>query len=67
MKNSASCIWQDLLKERDRMKDIVFLEPNKIDSEPFTTSKIIAEMTGIEHRKLSVYQIQNQRDSVAVL
>ena len=49
------------------MENIVFLEPNKIDSEPFTTSKIIAEMTGIEHRKLSVYQIQNQRDSVAVL
>ena len=49
------------------MENIVFLEPNKIDSEPFITSKVIAEMTGIEYRKLSVYQIQNQRDSVAVL
>jgi len=50
-----------------KMTDIVFLEPDKIDSEPFITSKVIAEMTGIEYRKLSVYQIQNQRDSEAVL
>lgn len=36
------------------MKDIVFLSPDKIDSKPFTTSKVIAEMTGIEHRKIKV-------------
>lgn len=28
------------------MSDLVFLEPNKIDSEPFTTSDVIAEKTG---------------------
>lgn len=34
------------------MKDIVFLSPDKIDSEPFTTSKVIAEMTGMNHRRV---------------
>lgn len=36
------------------MNDLVFLEPNKLDAVPFTTSKVIAEMTGIEHRKIKV-------------
>lgn len=36
------------------MLDLVFLEPNKIGAEPFTTSKVIAEFSGIEHRKLKV-------------
>ena len=52
MKNSASCIWQNLLKEGDRMKDIVFLQPHKIDSEPFTTSDVIAEWTGNNYRSV---------------
>lgn len=30
----------------------VFLEPNKIDAVPFTTSKVIAEMTGMNHRRV---------------
>ena len=34
------------------MDNIVFLEPNKIDSEPFTTSKVIAETTGMNHRRV---------------
>ena len=34
------------------MKDLVFLEPNKVDSVPFTTSKVIAEMTGMNHRRV---------------
>lgn len=32
--------------------DLVFLEPNKIDAVPFTTSKVIAEMTGMNHRRV---------------
>jgi len=31
---------------------LVFIEPNKIDSVPFTTSLVVAEHTFIEHRKL---------------
>lgn len=34
------------------MTSIVFLEPNRIDTEPFTTSKLIAEMTGMNHRRV---------------
>lgn len=34
------------------MADIVFLEPNKIDSVPFTTSDVIAEMTEISYRSV---------------
>lgn len=34
------------------MTDLVFLEPNKIDAVPFTTSKVIAEMTGMNHRRV---------------
>lgn len=32
------------------MTNIVFLEPNKMDSEPFTTSDVIAGQTGVTHR-----------------
>lgn len=34
------------------MDSLVFLEPNKIGAEPFTTSKVISEFSGVEHRKL---------------
>ena len=34
------------------MTDIVFLEPNRLDAEPFTTSAIVAEMSGIHHRRI---------------
>jgi len=34
------------------MNELVFLEPNKIDSEPFTTSKAIAMGAGIRHDKI---------------
>ncbi len=34
------------------MDSLVFLEPNKIGAEPFTTSKVIAQFSGVEHRKL---------------
>ena len=32
------------------MGNLVFLETNRIDSEPFTTSKVVAEATGVSHR-----------------
>ena len=34
------------------MNQIVFLEPNRLDGEPFTTSKAISEVTGIAHRRI---------------
>lgn len=34
------------------MNELVFLEPNKIDSEPFTTSDIVAQMTGNNYRSV---------------
>ena len=36
------------------MDNIVFLEPNKIDSEPFTTSDVIAEFAGVKHHAMQV-------------
>lgn len=45
------------------MTDLVFLEPNKIDAVPFTTSKVIAEATGVEHRKIKV-AIRKHRDDI---
>ena len=36
------------------MNELVFIEPNKIDSEPFTTSKIVAEVTGVTHKKIKI-------------
>lgn len=44
------------------MTTLVFLEPNKVDSVPFTTSKVIAEMTGIEHRKIKTAIRKHQKD-----
>lgn len=34
------------------MTDLVFLEPNRLGAEPFTTSKVIAKMTGMNHRRV---------------
>lgn len=44
------------------MENIVFLEPNKIDSEPFTTSKVIAETTGMNHRRVKDAIRKHQAD-----
>lgn len=44
------------------MINLVFLEPNKVDAVPFTTSKVIAEMTGIEHRKIKTAIRKHQKD-----
>ncbi|QEY33842.1 hypothetical protein FL966_01605 [Caproiciproducens galactitolivorans] len=34
------------------MNDLVFLEPDKIGAEPFTTSDVIAEFTGNNYRSV---------------
>lgn len=34
------------------MSDLVFLEPNRLDAVPFTTSDIIAEYAGIGYRSV---------------
>ena len=34
------------------MNELVFLEPNKIDAIPFTTSKVIADFSGVRHDKV---------------
>ncbi len=31
------------------MTELVFLEPNKIDAVPFTTSEVIAEFSEVKH------------------
>jgi len=51
------------------MPNIVFLEPNKMDSEPFTTSKVVAEITGIAHRyiKKQIYQRENELKQFGLL
>lgn len=43
------------------MNEIVFLEPNKIDSVPFTTSDIIAEFAGVQHHTVTRL-IRNHRE-----
>lgn len=44
------------------MTELVFLDPNKIDSVPFTTSKVIADMTGMNHRRVKDAIRKHQRD-----
>lgn len=44
------------------MKNLVFLEPNKIDSEPFTTSDVIAECAGIQHHTVTRLIQQHEKD-----
>lgn len=36
------------------MDNLVFLEPNKIGAEPFTTSKVISEFSGVAHKKIKI-------------
>lgn len=42
------------------MDSLVFLEPNRLDAEPFTTSKVIAEFSGVSHRYVKK-QISNHK------
>ena len=34
------------------MNELVFIEPDKLDSVPFTTSKVISEFSGVRHDKI---------------
>lgn len=44
------------------MGELVFLEPNKLDAVPFTTSKVIAEMTTMNHRRVKDAIRKHQED-----
>ncbi len=44
------------------MNELVFIDPAKLDAVPFTTSKVIAEMAGIEHRKIKTAIRKHQAD-----
>lgn len=44
------------------MDSIVFLEPNKIDSEPFTTSDVIAEFAGVNHHAIQQMISKYEKD-----
>lgn len=44
------------------MEELVFLEPNKIDSVPFTVSDIIAECAGVKHHAIQQLIIKYEAD-----
>ena len=44
------------------MADIVFLKPDKIDSEPFTTSDVIAEFAEVKHHAIQQLIIKHEAD-----
>ncbi|MGE4272101.1 MAG: Rha family transcriptional regulator [Desulfitobacterium sp.] len=44
------------------MSNLVFLEPNKLDAEPFTTSDVIAEYGKVKHHALQVLISKYQSD-----
>ena len=44
------------------MTNIVFLEPNKINSEPFTTSDVIAESAGVKHHAIQQLIFKHETD-----
>ncbi|MDL2254488.1 Rha family transcriptional regulator [Ruminococcaceae bacterium OttesenSCG-928-I18] len=47
------------------MKELVYLEPNRLDAEPFTTSDVVAEFVGITHRRIKS-SIVKHMDSLQV-
>lgn len=49
-------------KEPIKTNELVFLEPNKIGAEPFTTSDVIAECAGIQHHTVTRLIQQHVRD-----
>ena len=51
------------------MSELVFLEPNNIDAVPFTTSKVISEVTGVSHRhvKKQIRQRENELGQFGLL
>lgn len=51
------------------MNELVYIEPNKLDSEPFTTSEIIAECTSVTHRYIreAIHKYQYEIESFGIL
>ena len=44
------------------MKELVFLEPNKVDSIPFTTSEVIAEFAGVKRHAIQTLIQNHEKD-----
>lgn len=44
------------------MNELVFLEPNKIDAVPFTTSEVIAEFAGVKHHAVQQLITKHEAD-----
>lgn len=44
------------------MNELVFLEPNKLDAVPFTTSEVIAEFAGVQRRTVDHLLLTHKRD-----
>lgn len=44
------------------MNELVFVEPNKLDSIPFTTSDVISEKAGIKHHAVQVLISKYEKD-----
>lgn len=44
------------------MEELVFLEPNKVDSIPFTTSEVIAEFAGVKHHAIQQLISKHEAD-----
>jgi phage regulator Rha-like protein len=51
------------------VSNLVFLEPDKIDAIPFTTSDVIAERTNMNHRRVkdSIRKHQTEIESFGLL
>jgi len=49
-------------KKRGSMNDLVFLEPNRLGSVPFTTSEVIAESAEVQHHTITRLIQQYQED-----
>lgn len=45
-----------------KMDNLVFLEPNKLGAEPFTTSKVIAEFSGVSHKYIKKQIATHKKD-----
>ena len=44
------------------MSELVFLEPNKLDAVPFTTSEVIAEFAGVKHHAVQQLITKHETD-----
>ena len=44
------------------MNELVFLEPNRLDAVPFTTSEVIAEFAGVKHHAVQQLVTKHEAD-----